>query len=70
VSLNIRIKEITTLKIGGSAMRYFIDDTPKIKLKYASKDWIKILIFIAIFFSPELHIELPFLIYIRFTLPS
>ena len=35
-------------------MRYFIDDTPKIKLKYSSKDWIKILIFIAIYFSPVL----------------
>ena len=35
-------------------MRYFVDDTPKIKLKYSSKDWIKILIFIAIYFSPVL----------------
>ena len=35
-------------------MRYFIDDTPKIKFKYSSKDWIKILIFIAIYFSPVL----------------
>ena len=35
-------------------MRYFVDDTPKIKLKYSSKDWIKIIIFVAVYFSPVL----------------
>ena len=33
-------------------MRYFIDDIPKIKLKYKSKDWIWIIIFLVVYFSP------------------